>query len=310
MESNPELVSLQQNIAKVLVKGELAEVPSEENQFYEIFTSKDFVDKVKLPVFKELYEALNTGSDKITGSIWIDTREFPNMNEATAKTLVRFIELFSDKPKDVAKAFETWESYILLEPLIEKLEIKEKCPAFMKLKNYVSRAHPILVLIDVGGSILCRTGERLQAEKRTSATFCQIKKHYHYYRPSFDSFLAELISHPRIQLGFYTSITRKNVMPLLFKIFDLKALNNYRSDIFDVFDQEYNLPDLGPGRKPYSTKRCLQKVLESPKAMEFKFTTDNILLIYSEVIKIIDYPDNAITVKPYEVSDVLNETQD
>lgn len=60
--------------------------------------------------------------------------------------------------------------------------------------------------------------------------------HHHYYRPQFENFLAQLITHPRVQLGFYTSIQRKNVMPLLFKIFDLPSLSQHRALIFEVFD--------------------------------------------------------------------------
>lgn len=89
---------------------------------------------------------------------------------------------------------------------------------------------PILILIDVGGSILYRQGSKLLIDRRLKTNeYCQIKMHHHYYRPQFDHFLAQLISHPRVQLGFYTSIMRKNVMPLLFKIFDLPKLNAYRS---------------------------------------------------------------------------------
>ncbi len=78
----------------------------------------------------------------------------------------------------------------------------------------------------------------------------------------FDEFLAQLLSHPRIKLGFYTSIMRKNVMPLLFKIFELPKLSPHRNSIFEVFDQNYNVPDIGEGKKEYATKRSLQKVFD------------------------------------------------
>jgi hypothetical protein len=58
---------------------------------------------------------------------------------------------------------------------------------------------------------------------------------------------------------------RKNVMPLLFKIFDLSTLQDHRTEIFEIFDQSYNSDDARPGRKPYATKRCLEKVLDNDK---------------------------------------------
>lgn len=101
---------------------------------------------------------------------------------------------------------------------------------------------------------------------------------------------------------------RKNVMPLLFKIFDFQALQDHRTEIFEIFDQSYNNDDARPGRTPYATKRCLEKVFENDRVNAYKFTKDNTIMIDSEVIKILDYPENSITIKPYEVSDVLNAT--
>lgn len=160
---------------------------------------------------------------------------------------------------------------------------------------------PILVLIDVGGSILYRTGQKLPIKKQLSSKeYCQIKMHHHYYRPMFDDFLAQLLAHPRIKLGFYTSIMRKNVMPLLFKIFELPKLNPHRSSIFDVFDQNYNVPDIGEGRSEWATKRSLEKVFEHQRCQEFGFGFHNTLLIDSELDKVRDYPKNSIVLKSYE----------
>ncbi len=93
---------------------------------------------------------------------------------------------------------------------------------------------------------------------------------------------------------------RKNVMPLLFKIFDLPALNPHRSLIFEVFDHNYNVDDLGPGKKPYATKRCLPRVLDHSRCKELGFDEHNTMMIDSEIDKVIDYPLNSIFVPPYE----------
>jgi hypothetical protein len=158
---------------------------------------------------------------------------------------------------------------------------------------------------------LYRSSAKLQIDRRfKSNEYCQIKMHHHYYRPQFDHFLAQLLSHPRVQLGFYTSIMRKNVMPLLFKMFDLPALNVHRSNIFEVFDQSYNAPLNDPTKPIYATKRDLIKVLDHYKCKEFGFGLHNTMMIDSDVSKVIDYPKNSIVIKEYEESEVRKPTED
>ena len=72
-----------------------------------------------------------------------------------------------------------------------------------------------------------------------------MKKHFHYYRPFHDEYIKALMDHPRVRLAIYTNIMRKNALPLLFKLFDSPKLRAYKAKIFDVFDQEYNVPDGG-----------------------------------------------------------------
>ena len=156
-----------------------------------------------------------------------------------------------------------------------------------------------------------RSSAKLQTDRRfKSNEYCQIKMHHHYYRPQFDHFLAQLLSHPRVQLGFYTSIMRKNVMPLLFKMFDLPALNVHRSNIFEVFDQSYNAPLNDPTKPIYATKRDLIKVLDHYKCKEFGFGLHNTMMIDSDVSKVTDYPKNSIVIKEYEESEVKKPTED
>jgi hypothetical protein len=103
---------------------------------------------------------------------------------------------------------------------------------------------------------------------------------------------------------------RKNVMPLLFKIFDLGELAPHRSKIFEVFDQMYNVEDNAPNRKSYATKRCLTKVLDHHKCKEQGFTLHNTLMIDSELEKILDLTANSILIKPYTTEDVLKPKDD
>jgi hypothetical protein len=191
-------------------------------------------------------------------------------------------------------------------PLAAALGLTHKID-FDKLKLAVQRRDPILILIDIGGSILYRAGERLPIKRHLKSNeYCQIKMHHHYYRPHFDIFLAQLLDHPRVQLGFYTSIMRKNALPLLFKIMDLPALNPHRAKIFEVFDQIYNVPIIHPSKPSYAKKRDLNQVLDHHKCKEFGFGFHNTVMIDSDVDKVVDFKQNSIVLKEYELEDVLN----
>jgi len=116
------------------------------------------------------------------------------------------------------------------------------------------------------------------------------------------------VSHPRAKLAFNTSITRKNVMPLLFQIFDLKELNPYRSMIFEVFDQTYQVPDEGP--KGYETKRSLERIFDHTECKKHGFGLSNTLMIDSEAKKVRDFKANSIVIKPYTLDQVLQPSED
>jgi hypothetical protein len=72
----------------------------------------------------------------------------------------------------------------------------------------------------------------------------------------------------------------------------------------------YNIPDVGPGKKEYATKRCLDKVFEHIRCKEFGFNYSNTIIIDSDSDKIMDHLKNSILMKPYEASDVLKPTED
>jgi hypothetical protein len=58
---------------------------------------------------------------------------------------------------------------------------------------------------------------------------------------------------------------RKNVLPLLISLFESQELRYHKSKIFEVFDQEYNIPDVSPNRESWAKKRSLPKVFENDK---------------------------------------------
>lgn len=118
------------------------------------------------------------------------------------------------------------------------------------------------------------------------------------------------MDHPRVKLAIYSSIRRHNIMPLMFKILDSSYLKSVKSRVFDVYDQEYNAPDGGNGKPEWATKRCLEKIFESPRVEEMGFGFKNTLMIDSEAEKVRDYPLNSLVLEPYTLEDVLQSEEE
>jgi hypothetical protein len=75
-----------------------------------------------------------------------------------------------------------------------------------------------LVLLDLGGTLFYRLSVT-RSDLKDTQTPSFVIGHYEYYmRPGYTKFLSELKETPGINLGFYSSITRKNILPILEKI--------------------------------------------------------------------------------------------
>lgn len=134
----------------------------------------------------------------------------------------------------------------------------------------------------------------------------KLRGNKHFFRPHYHTFITTLLQHPRVRLGFYTSITQKNAVKLLFEVFESPHLKPFKSDVFGIFDQNYNTADPGEGRDPWATKRDLGKVFEHPKVKLLGFSYHNTLLVDSDALKVRDYPLNSIVLRPYTLLDLLS----
>ncbi len=92
-------------------------------------------------------------------------------------------------------------------------------------------------MLDIGGSILFRDEKVVAVKKQYDF---KLRRHYHYFRPHFEEFICRLIEHPRVKLGFYTSITKRNALPILFELFEVPLLKRVKECLFDLYDQEFN----------------------------------------------------------------------
>ncbi len=65
---------------------------------------------------------------------------------------------YSDKPESTVRAFQTYKEFKTFLPVAASLGLDHKIDFSKQLLEEVQGKDPILVLIDVGGSIMCRVG--------------------------------------------------------------------------------------------------------------------------------------------------------
>jgi hypothetical protein len=84
---------------------------------------------------------------------------------------------------------------------------------------------PLLLLMNINGLLVHRTKDQINFVKDQSF---QDKRHVKYFRQGTNvvyprdghmSFLKAVMQHPRVRFCFYSSIMRKNIMPVLIELF-------------------------------------------------------------------------------------------
>ncbi len=90
---------------------------------------------------------------------------------------------------------------------------------------------PILILIDLG-TLFFRTDDEVAKALKYDATF---RQYVYFFRPGHKNLLKSLFYHPRITLGFYTSIMQKNTVPIMKQL--LKGELQELAERLMIFDQ-------------------------------------------------------------------------
>lgn len=91
----------------------------------------------------------------------------------------------------------------------------------LRIPAHPSDAHPVLVLLDMNGTLLYRAKKPLpivvpDADGRdTAPAFIHGNPLplYYYMRPGAKEFVAAMVWHPRVRLAFYTSMRGVNAIP-------------------------------------------------------------------------------------------------
>ena len=174
----------------------------------------------------------------------------------------------------------------------------------------------LLILLDFNGTLVFRDKKNL---------FPKIKGHFfatrtrYTIRPFARELVAHLLNDSRCKVAIYTSITKRNMMPVMYE-FDKYFTEMVRDGKFDpiqvgdgeisthssivdssfyVFDQPYNARD-PDGEDEWDTKRDLQKIWTVSKVKDAGFDATNTILVDAERRKVRDWTKNSIVVKEFD----------
>lgn len=149
--------------------------------------------------------------------------------------MIEFILKFDVKPEKQAEVFKGRIShFIQFKAMATDTLLSDKLHLDV-LEREIYSANQILILLDIGGSILYRHPDDEPIDVSRKPDF-KLRRHLHFFRPFYEDFIAALLQHPRVKLAFYTSITHKNALPLLFQLFESAHLKVFKSDLFALFD--------------------------------------------------------------------------
>ena len=127
-----------------------------------------------------------------------------------------------------------------------------------------------------------------------------------YFRPGYMDFVRALKNHPRVELGFYSSLMRHNLIPVIMALFPDNEIDAMKW----IFDASYcsKMKDHKDYEKiaenEWDTFRDLDKVLADVKVANAGIKRESILLVDSETKKVQHDLNNSLVNIPYEREDV------
>lgn len=182
----------------------------------------------------------------------------------------------------------------------------------------------MLILMNINGCLVHRTAEKVTLSNNKEMNehkftrfveYLKVKKNFHYYRESGLIFLDQIMSHPRVKFAFNSSIMRKNIMPIIMKMFD-KNISLFQRKMCALFDQEFqNKGSFEHNQEPISITgdrngiiRDLNKVWNSKSCSDLSkhdiFGPENTIMLESDEVSVYNFHENSLIVDRYEREDV------
>ena len=151
-----------------------------------------------------------------------------------------------------------------------------------KKADEVKKKFQVLILFDLNGTLGFKSKQSIKDLKPD-----YISKNIKFYvRPGIEELLEELYKNTRVKIGFYSSMIKKNIIPILSAVYSksklLKAIN---SKNYLIFDRE--CCTVTPTEKdPYFSVKDLDKIRKSELFKKLEIHPRSIILIENELEKI------------------------
>lgn len=132
-----------------------------------------------------------------------------------------------------------------------------------------------------------------------------------YFRDGHLSFLESLMQHPRIKFAFNSSMMRKNILPVITKIFESK-MYLVQKHMMAIFDQEFSEKSPEVTGEPYGFIKNLEKVWMSDHCQQendqtefgFKFGEKNTIVLDTDEIDVYNCHKNSLIIKKVTQNDI------
>jgi len=125
----------------------------------------------------------------------------------------------------------------------------------------MSSRRRLLFLFDLSETLLYRADRRVAGAGGLQG---RVNDKLIYLRPGALELFSALLSSENASVAFYTSLTRKNALQMV-KL--AVGGENYLPKVFAIFDRDFCVHD-AQGKKPWDTKRSLEKVCNSSLVVE------------------------------------------
>lgn len=159
-------------------------------------------------------------------------------------------------------------------------------------------AQPLLVLVDMNGTLLVRTERVVPGHEPVFRVKMGSKTRKYYLRPHAQEMLTNLLNHPRVRLAFYTSMRRENAQPAIRAL--VKPPHNPES--MCLFDRPFNVAD-PTGENEWDTMRDLDQVWSIANSWSAgyccPFGPSNTIMIDDTPRKMRAWPMNVVVVPEY-----------
>ena len=324
----PEIRVVEQQGSVGIVYGPEAFVESDDCKRVDfIEVEQDFVEKMeKLIESKIMGDLIKSGEDGEASYIvdlkqWLD----PNHKLQVGIEIPAFYRYFVDshahlffKP-DLANIIEALPQKYSTLALIHSFLVfvkYEHGEIISGLKEYIDKMFPpLLVLMNINGLLFHRTNQVItfvnQAHKKDDRWVETIRqgKNYVYLREGNLTFLKALMQHPRVRFAFYSSIMRKNILPIIVKLFE-KETTLMQLYMRQLFDQEFCTKTPNITGEKYGMIRDLNKVWDSSFCATTKkdlgevYNKKTTLMLESDEIDVFMCHKNSLIVDRFSREDV------